>query len=105
MVHTLLRIGRAEAAIDLRSIERDLLDILDLHYAVPIQDMNIGQLLMATTDLLRTYRLGLPADLMIITTGVRPLLFGFPALGIIGYLFSGLIGIWLLIIIIRKRKY
>lgn len=32
-------------------------------------------------------------------------LFGFPALGVIGYLFSGLMGIWLLINIIRKRKY
>lgn len=42
---------------------------------------------------------------MIISTGVRPLLFGFPALGVIGYLFSGLLGIWLLINIIRKRKY
>ena len=42
---------------------------------------------------------------MIITTGVRPLLFGFPALGVIGYLFSGLMGIWLLINIIRRRKY
>ena len=220
MVHTLLRIGNAEAAVDQRGLERDLLDILDLHYAVPIQDMNIGQLLMAITDLLRTYRLRLPPDLvimtkalvaaegtarliypkldvvseakahisklaaqrytpesvlrrlrltvtqlfslqkdipsrlesllgkadrneltlgfrhenlsglmgtlenvasrvtfgiiiaamivgssMIITTGVRPLLFGFPALGVIGYLLSGLIGIWLLINIIRKRKY
>ncbi len=220
IVYTLLRIGRAEAAIDQRGLERDLLDILDLHYAVPIQDLNIGQLLMAITDLLRTYRLRLPADLvimikalvaaegtarliypeldvvseakahisklaaqrytpesvlrrlrfavsqlfslqkeipsrlesllgkadrneltlgfrhenlsglidtlesvasrvtfgiiiaamiigssMIIITGVRPLLFGFPVLGVIGYLFSGLIGIWLLINIIRKRKY
>jgi ubiquinone biosynthesis protein len=34
MVHTLLRIDRAEAAIDQRSLEKDLLDILDLHYAV-----------------------------------------------------------------------
>ena len=34
MVHTFLRIGRAEAAIDQRSLERDLLDILDLRYAV-----------------------------------------------------------------------
>ncbi len=41
MVHTLLRIGRAEAAIDQRSLERDLLDILDLHYSVECgsQDM------------------------------------------------------------------
>ena len=220
MVHTLLRIGHGEAAIDQRALERDLLDILDVHYAVPIKDMNIGQLLMAITDLLRTYRLRLPPDLvimikalvtaegtarriypeldvvsearahistlaaqrytpesvlrrlrftvsqllslqkeipsrlesllgkadrneltfgyrhenlaglintlenvasrvtfgiiiaamivgssMIITTGVKPLLFGLPALGVIGYLFSGLLGIWLLINIIRRRKY
>jgi ubiquinone biosynthesis protein len=220
IVHALLRIGHAEAVIDQRALERDLLDILDLHYAVPIQDMNIGQLLMAITDLLRTYRLRLPPDLvimikalvaaegtarriypeldvvseakahisklaaqrytpesvlrrlrftftqlfslqkeipsrlesllgkadrneltlgfrhenltglihtlenvasrvtfgiitaamivgssMIITTGVKPLLFGFPALGVIGYLFSGVLGMWLLINIIRKRQY
>ena len=220
IVHALLRIGHAEAVIDQRALERDLLDILDLHFAVPIQEMNIGQLLMAITDLLRTYRLRLPPGLvimikalvaaegtarriypeldvvseakahisklaaqrytpesvlrrlrftftqlfslqkeipsrlesllgkadrneltlgfrhenltglihtlenvasrvtfgiitaamivgssMIITTGVKPLLFGFPALGVIGYLFSGVLGMWLLINIIRKRKY
>ena len=220
IVYTLLHVSHAEAAIDQRELERDLLDLLDFHYAVPIQDMKIGQLLMAIADLLRTHRLRLPADLvimikalvaaegtarriypgldvvsearaqitklasrrytpesvlrrlrftitqlfslqkeipgrlesilvkadrgelsvgfrhenlagliktldnitsrltfgiiiaamivgssMIITTGVRPLLFGFPVLGVIGYLFSGLLGIWLLINIIRKRKY
>jgi ubiquinone biosynthesis protein len=42
---------------------------------------------------------------MIIITGVNPLLFGFPALGVIGYLFSGVLGMWLLINIIRGRKY
>jgi ubiquinone biosynthesis protein len=42
---------------------------------------------------------------MIITTGVRPLLFGFPALGVIGYLVSGLLGLWLIINILRKKRY
>lgn len=42
---------------------------------------------------------------MIITTGVKPLLFGYPALGIIGYLMSAVIGIWLVISILRSRKY
>ncbi len=41
---------------------------------------------------------------MIITTGVKPFLFGFPALGVIGYLCSGLLGVWLLVDIIRQRK-
>jgi ubiquinone biosynthesis protein len=42
---------------------------------------------------------------MIITTGVRPLLFGFPALGIVGYLVSGLLGVWLIINILRSRRF
>jgi len=220
MVHALLDIGHPEETIDQRGLERELLDILDSHFAVPIKEMNIGHLLMAITDLLRTYRLRLPPDLvimikalvtaegtaryiypdldvvleakgyisslaverfnaeslwrsirftfsqifamqrdlphrlesildkadrgaltlgfrhenlaglrntldsitnrltfgiiiaamiigssMIITTGVGPLLFGFPALGVIGYLISGVLGLWLVFTIIRKRKY
>jgi ubiquinone biosynthesis protein len=42
---------------------------------------------------------------MIITTGVRPHLFGFPALGIIGYIISGIVGLWLVFNIIRTRRY
>jgi len=42
---------------------------------------------------------------MIITTGVKPHLFGFPAFGIIGYIISGVIGLWLAFNIIRKRRY
>jgi ubiquinone biosynthesis protein len=220
MVHALLRICNADDAIDQSELERDLLDILDSHYAVPIKDMKIGQLLLAITEILRTYRLELPPDLvimikalvtaegsaraiypeldvvseakeqiselaverykpesiwrslrftfsqfynlqkvlpkrmeniltkadqgdltfgfwhknleglvntldnitnrlsyaiiiaamivgssMIITTGVKPLLFGFPALGVIGYLISGLVGLWLILNILRGRKY
>jgi ubiquinone biosynthesis protein len=41
---------------------------------------------------------------MIITTGVEPLLFGYPAFGIIGYLVSGLLGLWLVFNMIRSRK-
>lgn len=39
---------------------------------------------------------------MIITTGVKPLLFGFPALGVIGYLISVVIGLWLVFTILRS---
>jgi ubiquinone biosynthesis protein len=41
---------------------------------------------------------------MIITTGVKPLLFGYPALGMIGYLVSGILGLWLVVTMIRTRK-
>lgn len=42
---------------------------------------------------------------MIITTGVKPFLFGFPLLGIVGYLVSGILGLWLVINIIRSRRF
>jgi ubiquinone biosynthesis protein len=42
---------------------------------------------------------------MIITTGVGPLLFGYPALGMTGYLISAILGLWLIITIIRGRDY
>jgi len=41
---------------------------------------------------------------MIITTGVGPYLFGFPILGLIGYLLSVILGLWLVVTIIRSKK-
>lgn len=41
---------------------------------------------------------------MIITTGIGPYLFGFPALGVVGYLLSVVLGLWLIITSIRAKK-
>lgn len=41
---------------------------------------------------------------MIITTGVGPFIFGLPALGVIGYLLSVVLGLWLVINILRKKR-
>lgn len=220
LVDSLLLLTKGEYGIDRRGMERDLLEILDTYFAVPIKDMNLGHLLLDITTLLRSYRLRLPVDLMImikalitaegtarqiypdlnviseaessierlaaerfwpgrlwhnlrgsirhflalqrqfplrayqimdkldrgelairfehenleglrktlehifnrltfgiiigamiigstmiITTGVGPLLFGFPALGLVGYMISGLLGLWLVFNIVRTRKY
>lgn len=220
LVHALLRLCKNRDLIDTRALEREVLTILDSFHAVPLKDLNIGQMLLEITALLRDYHLGLPADLvimvkalvtaegtarriypdldviteareqvtrmavkrfnparlwrnirttlydllaaqseipariresleklergelalrfhfeelgrlihtlenssnrltfgiiiaaliigssMIITTGIGPLLFGFPALGVIGYMISGLLGLWLVFNIIRSRKY
>lgn len=40
---------------------------------------------------------------MIITTGVKPLLFGYPVIGITGYIISALIGFWLIFTMFRKK--
>ncbi len=210
----------SEELVEPTELERDLLEILDKYYAVPIKDVNLGQLLARLLGLLRIYRLHLPNHLvimikamitaegsarlvypeldvisevrdrvhrmarrryhpkvwwrefrsliasfrfgprdiprrlqriiakmekgelgfvfhlakleelvatlenasnrltagivagsiiigssMIITTGIGPLLFGFPALGVIGYLLSVVLGLYLVITILRTKKY
>jgi len=220
LVDSLLLLTKGEYGVDRRGMEREVLEILDTYFSVPIKEMNLGHLLLDITTLLRSYRLRLPTDLvimvkalitaegtarqiypelnvvseaegsikriaaarfrpgrlwhdlrgfirhfmvfqgqlplrafqimdkldrgeltirfehknlerlrktlehtfnrltsgiiiaamiigstMIITTGVGPLLFGFPALGVIGYLISGLLGLVLVFNIIRSRKY
>jgi ubiquinone biosynthesis protein len=221
LINSLLQLCQTrDKTIQARQMERELLEILDAYYAVPIKDMDIGQLLMSMTRLIRNHQLRLPPDLvimikalvtaegsarqaypeldvvseikeyvsklaiqrfspekmwrnirnsfssiwvsqreiprqiqqiirqlergelglhfrlekleqlinslenasnrlttgiitgaiimgssMIITTGIAPYLFGFPALGVIGYLLSVVLGLWLIITILRTRKY
>jgi ubiquinone biosynthesis protein len=219
LLSILLNLTQVDGNILVRRMEREILDILDIYHSLPIQELNLGQLLVDITTMLRENRLKVPGDLaimikalltaegtarqlypqlnvieeaepyvkklaierwkpvvlwqdlrrniynflslqrqlplrlsqiidkidrgelslrfqhenlggirstlenvsnrltfaiiiaalivgssMIITTGVKPLLFGFPALGIIGYLVSGVLGLWLIINIIRSRK-
>ena len=216
----LLELARVDGSRPERRMEREILDILDIYHSLPIQNLNLGQLLLDITTMLRENELRVPADLavmikalitaegtarelypelnivaeaepfvkrlamerwkphvlwrdfrrnfstlftlqkelphrlrqivekiergelnirfqhanlaglrstlenitnrltlgiitaslivassMIITTGVKPLLFGFPALGIIGYLVSGILGLWLIYNILRSRKF
>ncbi len=39
---------------------------------------------------------------LVLTTGVGPQLFGFPAIGILGYLLSALLGVWVIFDILRR---
>jgi ubiquinone biosynthesis protein len=41
---------------------------------------------------------------LVITTGVKPLLFGYPAIGILGFLVSGLLGFYIVISTLRKHR-
>jgi len=42
---------------------------------------------------------------MIITTGIKPLIFGYPAIGLVGYLISAILGLVVVISIFRSRKF
>jgi len=40
---------------------------------------------------------------LVITTGVKPLLFGYPAIGILGFLASGLLGLYIVVSTLRNH--
>lgn len=42
---------------------------------------------------------------MVVTTGIKPLLFGYPALGIVGYLLSAMVGFYIIWDIVRHGKH
>ena len=42
---------------------------------------------------------------MVVTTGIKPLLFGYPALGIIGYLLSAMVGFYIVWDIVRHGRH
>lgn len=42
---------------------------------------------------------------LIITTGIQPYLFGFPAIGMIGYLLSAVLSVWIVVDIIRHGRH
>ena len=41
---------------------------------------------------------------LVITTGVKPLLFGYPTIGILGFLASGLLGLYIVVSTLRKHR-
>ena len=41
---------------------------------------------------------------LVITTGVKPLLWGYPAIGILGFLVSGLLGLYIIVSTLRKHR-
>jgi ubiquinone biosynthesis protein len=78
--------------------------------AIKFEHENLGPLQRAIEEAAGRLTLGIIigstiiGSSMIVTTGVRPLLFGYPALGIVGYLFSAVMGLWLVAHIIRTGK-
>ncbi|ROQ93261.1 ABC1 kinase family protein [Desulfosoma caldarium] len=98
-----------------REVPPRILQILDKmqrgELNVRFQHENLGDLRRTLDNMSNRLTLGLIVaamiigSSMIITTGVEPYLFGYPALGIIGYLISGLFGLWLIVTILRSRRF
>ena len=63
LVDTLLTITAGGVDIDRRSLERDLLDVLDSHLVASLSDLRLGQLVLDVTEMIRKYQLQIPTDL------------------------------------------
>jgi ubiquinone biosynthesis protein len=63
LVDAILAIAESGTQIDRRSLERDLLDLLDAHLTASVAELRLGQLMMEIMDLMRDYRLSIPSDL------------------------------------------
>ena len=63
LVDTLLAVSQAADTSDPQALERDILDMLDIHLAGSVAEIRIGELMLDITDLIRKYRLRVPPDL------------------------------------------
>ncbi|MBR9985502.1 MAG: hypothetical protein KFF68_06295 [Desulfosarcina sp.] len=63
LVDTLLTIAAGSVDIDRRTLERDLLDVLDSHLVDSLSELRLGQLVLDVTEMIRKYHLQIPTDL------------------------------------------
>lgn len=63
LVDAVMVIAAAGDDIDRRSLERDLMDILDAHLVASVREMRLGQLIMEIMEIMRWYTLKIPVDL------------------------------------------
>ena len=61
---TLLNVGMIEDQVNMRELQRDLLDYLDRYYGVPLEQLNTARLLTEFMELVRNYRIKLPPDMV-----------------------------------------
>ena len=64
MLDILLSIGITPEPIDRTAFRLELADFLERYYEVPLKQLNIGTIINELMDIIRRYRLRLPADLI-----------------------------------------
>ena len=102
----------------LKSLEEIPTDLQRLIRRVETEDIEINLHHTGTEGLQDTFRHSLNrltvgvitaaliiGSSLIITTGVEPLLWGYPSLGIIGFMTSGLLGFYLIVSILRRGRH
>ena len=66
VITLLLYSGDIAEDIDNKQLKRDLTELIDNYYEIPLQEINAGRLLTEFIEILTVYRIKFPADLMLL---------------------------------------
>jgi ubiquinone biosynthesis protein len=64
LIDVLLVVGVAEGVVDRRNLKRDMSDLFDRYYGVPLKDVNIGRAIEEQMEIIRRHKLRPPCDLI-----------------------------------------
>jgi len=66
IIHQLLYSGDMDDEADLKKLKRDLGEFIEDYYETPLQEIKVGRLLSEFVEILTSYRIRFPADLMLL---------------------------------------
>ncbi len=66
IISQLLYSGDLSDEADRKALRRDLSEFIDDYYEIPLQEINVGRLLVDFVDILTQYRIKFPSDLMLL---------------------------------------
>jgi ubiquinone biosynthesis protein len=66
VISLLLYSGEVTDALNTRALKRDLSEFIDDYYEIPLQDIEVGRMFMEFLEIVTTYRIKFPPDLMLL---------------------------------------
>jgi ubiquinone biosynthesis protein len=66
VISILLYSGEITDSLDTRALRRDLSEFIDSYYEIPLQEIEVGQMLMEFLEIMTTYHIKFPPDLMLL---------------------------------------
>jgi ubiquinone biosynthesis protein len=66
VISLLLYSGEITDSLNIKALKRDLSEFIDDYYEVPLQDIQVGRMLMEFLEIMTTYRIRFQSDLMLL---------------------------------------
>ncbi|HEX5772884.1 MAG TPA: AarF/UbiB family protein, partial [Geomobilimonas sp.] len=67
VISILLYSGEITDSLDTRALKRDLSEFIDSYYEIPLQEIEVGRMLMEFIEIITTYHIKIQPDLMLLT--------------------------------------